>query len=448
MRAKRIILSGLASAAPLLILIDSTRADPGLSASLTLGERLRHVEKDGFSRPQDEGTSAVTTFDFSLDSETAGETFSLDLGADIPLFFDDNDNSSSTLEDPFARLDYTRENRSTLLSFSTSYRESDVGESNFLDETVDDNVVTGGGTRELLSGRVALTLGRESPVRTDLSYSYLRSTFEDADPDQSDSTTNTVAARVTFRLNPVASAFVFADWRDEDRDLASQSDRTTSALGIGTTYDISARSRVTAQLSYDRDEDDTDSNEGLGFQFGATRAVSTGTYSVDLSGTETIDGFRQQVSGGRSYNLARGSFSFSLGAVKDEGTSVEPLANLQLALQLTEISRFNLGLSQSPDFDDNDDSVIRTRLNVGYNLDINAVSSLSADFQVAEDDRFGTNAGDSRSILASLSYNRALTRDWDLVGGISYESDQNENRADTNTSTVFLGVERTFDFRR
>lgn len=450
MRAKKAALGGLLGIAPLLTPIGSTMAQEGLNASLTIGERLRNVSEEGFTTPQNEGTSAVTTLGFSLLSETVSQTLSLDLGTDIPIYADDNDNfnSSFVLEDPFARLAYTLDNRNSLLALTTSYRRSDVGTSNFFDETLDEDVVTGGGKRELSSARFALTLGREAPVTTDLSYTYLRSTFDQADPSTSDSTTNTLNGRVTFQLSPVASTFVFADWSEQDQDLATQSDRTTSSAGLGASYDISPVTRVTAQVSYDRDEDATRTNDGIGFQFGLRRDVSRGSIDFDASGTETINGLRQTVSVGRSYNLQRGSIFFSLGAVKEESAPVEPLANLRLSLDLTDTSRFNIGLNQSADVDDEDFNTIRTRLNVNYDLDINSLSFLSASLQLANDNRTGNGGGDdSRAVLASLTYNREITRDWDLVSGISYESDQNANSSDTKTRTVFVGIEKTFDFR-
>lgn len=449
MQVKKAGMVGILIAVPVVIPISRTMAEESLRATFTIGERLRSVSEQGFASPQNEGTSLVTTLGFGLSAENNNQIFSLNLGTDVPVYLDDNDNlnSSFLFEDPFAQLNYSLQNRSSLLSFNSSYRRSDVTSSNFFDETLDEDVVIGGGKREIYSVGTSLTLGQEQPVTTDLRYNFLRSEFDQADPNQSDSTTQSVNGRVSFRITPLASIFVFGDLRQEDRDLATQSDRTTTSAGIGADYSISAVTSVTAQVSYDKDESDTVQNDGTGFMFGVDRDVPTGTYSFDVSGTETINGFRQQASVGRSYDLQRGSIVFSLGALREENTSIEPLANLSLNLALTDTSRINIGLSQRPGFDDNDVNVIRTRLSAGYDYEINSLSSLSVDFQLANDNRFGTSANDSSSALASLSYNRAVSRDWDLVSGFSYETDRNDNQADQNTSTVFLGLEKTFDFR-
>lgn len=449
MQAKKAGMIGILIAAPVFIPITRTMAEEGLRANFTFGERLRYVGEEGFASPQNEGTSLVTTLGFGLLSESSNQVLSLNLGTDIPFYASDNDsfNSTFTFEDPFARLGYTIQNRSSLLALNTSYRRTDVGTSNFFDETINEDVVTGGGKRELYSFNTDLTLGQDGPVTTNLGYRYLRSEYDQADPSLSDSTTQSVDGRVDFRISPLASIFVFGDWRQEDRDLASQSDRTTTSAGIGTRYEITPVTSATAQVSYDTDESDTNSNDGIGFRAGLDRALSNGSLGFDISGTETLTGFRQEASVGRNYNLPRGSFAFSLGVVKDEGTSIEPLANLSLSLGLTETSQFTVNLSQRPDFDDDDIDVIRTRLSIGYDLEINSLSSLSADIRLANDNRFGTTAADSRSVLASLSYNRAVGNDWDLVSGLSYEADQNANQLDTNTTTFFVGIERSFDFR-
>jgi hypothetical protein len=442
-------LIGIVIAAPLAVPITGLLAQEGKQASFTIGERLRYVNEEGFSTPQNEGFSLVTTLAYAYQVQNANQTFTFDTGTSVPLYAQDNNNFNSTfvLEDPFARVGYILENRTSALAFNASYRRSDVGLSNFFDETIDEDVVTGGGKRDIYATGVRLTFGRETPVSTQLGYAYLRSEFTDADPSLDDSTTQIIDGRVDFRLSPVASVFVFADWREEDRDRLINPTRTTTSYGIGTTYALSSVTDVTARLSYDTDEDDLTSNEGLGFGFGLARAVSDGTWRLDASGTETIDGFRQQISGGRSYDLKTGGFGYTIGAVKDEGTSIEPLVNLFWNQEISDTSRFNVILGQNPSFDDDDNSVIRTRLAIGYQYDINSISSLSADFRVANDNRFGSDATDSRSAIASLSYNRAVGGNWDLVSGISYETEQRDNRQDLNTSTIFVGIERTFDFR-
>lgn len=449
MQAKTKGLIGILIAAPLSVPFTGLLAQEGRQASLTVGERLRYVNEEGFINPQNEGFSLVTTLDYTYRSETPSDTLTFDLGTAIPLYAEDNNNFNSTFvfEDPYARIGYIRENRASALAFNASVRRTDVGLSNFFDETIDEDVVVGGGKRELYAAGVRLTFGRETPVQTQLGYSYLDSKFIDAAPQNVDTTTQTIDGRVDFRLSSVATVFAFAAWREEDRDRALNPTRTTTSYGLGTNYILSSVTDATFQLSYDTDEDGLTRNEGLGFRFGIGRARPNGTLRLDVSGVETIDGFRQEASVGRSYDLKAGGFGFTLGAVKDEGTSVEPLLNLFWNRDINETSRIDVALGQEPDFDNLDRSVIRTRLSIAYRYDINSISSLSANFQVANDNRFGTDANDTRSAIASLSYTRDVGQDWDLVSGISYETEQRNIGNDLTTSTVFVGLERRFDFR-
>lgn len=454
MQAKKTVLVGTLVALPVLIPVGRSMAEEGLRGTLTIGERLRSVSESGFPTPEDEGTSAVTTLNFGLTSENANQQLTLGLSTNIPYFFEDDDtlNSGNTLEDPAARLGYSIENRSSRLTFDTSYRRTDVGTSTFFDETIDQDVVSGAGTRTFVSARTGLTLGEDGPVTATLSHDYLRSTYSDtADPTLSDSTTHSLNGRLSFRVTPVASAFVFANWREQDQELATASDSTTQSIGIGGSYEISPVTSVSAQLSYDEDERvnsiTSSSASGIGYLFGLRRATSNGAYTFDFSSTETTNGERQEASVGRSLDLKRGSIAFTLGMSRTGDSSFEPLANLDLNYDISETSNISASLSQVSDIDDDDQNTIQTRLNVSYNYEINALSSLSAGLRIANDNELGVGSVDARTISANLSYTREVGQDWGLVSGIQYETEQNDNRADRNTRTVFVGLEKTFNFR-
>ncbi|MBW4710769.1 hypothetical protein KX928_23510 [Roseobacter sp. YSTF-M11] len=451
MQAKKAVLVGTLVAVPVLTPIGRPLAEEALRATLKVGERIEHVSESGFTRPRDDGTRAITQLDFGLTSETSNQRLSLSLGTGIALDFS-NTSDRDTLDDPSANLTYAIENRSTVLTFDTSYRRADVGESNFFDELANENVVVDEGTRTTVSARTGLILGQDGPVTGDFDYFYLRSTFSDTiDPSRSDETVNSLNGRVTFRLSPVASAFVFANWRERDQDLATASDRTTQAIGIGGSYDISSVTSVNAQISYDEDETvssiQSTSTDGLGYSLGLTRVVPNGSYDVNFSSTETVNGARHQATVGRSLDLKRGLLSFSVGVVDFEGASTEPLANLGLNYELTATSQFNVNLSQTPTINNDDSSTINTRLNIDYRQDLNALSYLSAGLLVASSNEVGPGAVDDSVIEASLTYGRAVGDDWDLISGISYETDRSDNRADRNTRTIFIGLEKTFDFR-
>lgn len=453
MQIKKTAVLGSIITGGLLFPVVQPLAQEGIRATLELGQRIETVEESGFTTPQDEGTRTLTTIDFGLTSETSNQRLDLSLNTAIAVELGSNDSTTDTVDDPSARLSYDVENRNSQLSFYTAYRRGDVGASNFFDELLGENVIVDGGKRTTFSVGSDLSFGRESPVTTTLGYAYLRSTFSDL-PDsstQSDSTTNRVEARVTFRLSPVASVFVFGRWRENDQDLATAVDQTTQSFGIGSEYDISPVTRITAQVSYDREDSESsissNSNSGSGFALGITRTAPRGIYSADLSQEQTINGAQYQLLFGRSIELQRGDLRFSLGGVKRDGLSADPLANLSLSYELTPLSNINITLDQRASVDDNDVSTINSRLNVNYNYTLNALSSLSAGLQIAEVRASDIDGSDESDITASLTYRRELGADWDLISGLRYESSRSENAEDRDTSTLFVGLAKTFDFR-
>lgn len=417
-----------------------------VESRLTLGERLRSVSESGFATPQNEGTSLVTTLDYQLRSQTKSDTLQFNLSTDIPLFLENNDNQASeyTFEDPSTRLIYTRDNKNSLLSFDGRARSTDVNRSNFFDETIGEDVVFGDGRRDLLSFRTNLVLGRDAPVSTELGYSFLKSDFRDAGPELSDSITQNADAQVSFRLSGVATSFVFAEWRDEDRDDPQQTDRTTRRAGLGASYDISALTQVTGRIAYEEDNASTES-DGIGYSLSILRVAPNGDYSLDASSEVTVDGRRNNLSLGRNLLIPRGSVGFSLGVSKTESEDIEPLVNLRLAYAASERSSINANVQQFADINDNDRTTIRTRIRVDYGYEINSISSLSAGLSLVNDS--GPSSSDATAARIELGYNYALGQEWNLVSGISYEIDSEDARSDQKTREIFIGLQRSFDFR-
>lgn len=420
----------------------------GLNTSFTIGERIDGVRTSGSATDDDEGISAVTDLGFSISSETLTQRLEFSGSGNIPLFLDtDDDRSTFSLDDPSLSLSYKRENSSTLLSLDTSYRESDLGVSNFFDEALDQDVATGGGTRTLLSLRAGLTLGRDAPVTATFNYRFLDSTFSDADPSLDDSETQSFDGRLNLELSPVASVFVFGEAQVEDS--ASDADTTTSSVGAGLEYSLSSVTDMTVQVSYDRNETEGGLNDqsqnGLGFDITWLRAVPNGTYRLNASTRETIDGTRNSATLGRALDFQRSSLDMSFGLSKTGGQDVEPMVNFELSYALTPTSDLSASLSQTAAIDQNAQSTVRTRLNVNYTHLPNEFSSLVASLLLASDDSSGATNDSSRTTQVSLQYNYALVREWDLVTSITLEHEDTTD--DSTTRTISIGLERTFNFR-
>ena len=452
MRMQKLALASSLVAIPVLVLGGRTVAQEGLAASLTIGERLRVVNETGPDRDGDDGTSAVTTLDFNLTSQTNTQTLGLSLNTALPLYLDGGpDDDNFEFEDPDARLNYSIESKNALLGVNAIYRRTDVGDGIFFDEDLNQDVVTGGGTRTLFSFAPSLIVGRDGPVTSEFGYRYVSDTFSET-ADSSDSNTNAANARISFRISPVLDTFVFARYSEEEREGTTQTDRITSAYGVGASYALNPVTNIRASFSFDDDEtvdqagNVVSSNDGLGFEFDLQRARPNGTYRLSLSREETINGTRYNTSLGRNIELPRGILDASLGLSKNDGESVEPLFNISLSRAVSETSQLNFRFSQSASINDADNNVIRTRASVDYTYQINTLSNLSAGLQFADDNETGAGAIDERTLSVNLNYNYALGQEWDMVSGVSFRNEKSTGSLDSRTSTVFVGLQKRFDW--
>ncbi|MGZ2260313.1 MtrB/PioB family outer membrane beta-barrel protein [Roseobacter sp. A03A-229] len=422
-------------------------AEEGLRATLGVSGRLESVNKDGFTTEQDEeGTRFLTRLNFGLTSEARFQRLEFSAGTSLAQNFS---NGEFEGEDPTLRLNYNLENRGSVLTFGSSFQRRDVDQSNF--DLEDEDVEVGDGERTIRSFNTGLTIGRDGPVRFDLSQRYSRSTFSDTvDPDLSDSTRENYSARVTFRISPVLSTNIFATRDTVDRDNAGETDTEDDSFGVGASYEISPVLTVNGQVSYDSSESTSatsQDSDGLGYRLDLSRALANGALTAGFTSTETINGTRYQIRAGRSLSLPRGSISFSLGATKLDGTSAEPLVNLGLDYALTDASQISVSLSQSSTVNQDDDESVRTRLGINYTHTLSEISSISAGAQLASSNDLSDGGIDRSSLSADLTYRRAVGGDWNMVTGYSYSTSRRDGQEDRNTSTVFLGLEKSFDFR-
>lgn len=456
MQATKLATASLLLAAIILPPIGAAIAQEagGTNAFLTIGQRFRSITESGPDQNGDDGTSTVTTLSFGVSSETRSQRLALTANTGLAYYFDGtraDTEDNPDFEDPSVRLAYSKENRAAILSLISTYRERDVGDGFFFDEELDQNVATGSGTRTILTFAPSLVLGRGGPVTTTLRYRFVSDEFSGADPRENDATTQSFQGRMAFRLSPVMNAFVFA--RYNERDIEDGNDRITSSIGVGANYTINPVTRVTASVEYDDNETKNDdgetinSNDGIGFSVGLTNQRVTGAYRLNTSVNETINGTRFNLRGGRSFQIRDGNFDLSLGVSQSEGESLSPVVNVSYTQFINTASRISLNFNQAADINDDDNDVIRTRASVRYSYQINSLSSLSAGLRLATDNEQGSGGSDTTNLSVDLNYNYALGQDWDLVSGVSFRTEQREDADDNNTGTVFVGLQKRFDWR-
>jgi len=220
---------------------------------------------------------------------------------------------------------------------------------------------------------------------------------------------------------------------------------------LGARYAVTPALEVTAGLSYsDIETDDNAGNltstDGLGFDFGLTRDVVNGNYTLSLSEEETVNGKRRQLFVGRALDYSRGSLSLRVGATKTDGLSTEPLVSATASYELDAASALNLSLSQSSNVNDDNEESINTRLSLGYNRELSELSTISADFSLVDRNAQTGAGGDTTSTRINLQYNCELGDGLSLTSGYRYTKTEETGQADEKNTVLFLGLEKTFDF--
>jgi outer membrane receptor for monomeric catechols len=85
-------------------------------------------------------------------------------------------------------------------------------------------------------------------------------------------------------------------------------------------------------------------------------------------------------------------------------------------------------------------------LNIDYSQAINTVSGWQTSFGFNESENLSVG-GTERQVNFTISYNRSLTEDWDVIGGYRYRDLQSTTEADRTSNTFFLTLERGFAAR-
>ena len=426
-------------------------AQDGLRATLDFTSRLETVSESGFTSPVREGERIVNGLDLEVSSENAARLLEFSAGGDLTYNFNEDVEDQTEIEDPRALLRYSLDSVQSAVDIVARYRRTDVDNANFFDAATGD-IETGQGDRTNVSVNTDLIFGRESPTTFSLHHLYSRDTFSgETDGDTSDRTTNRVDTRLLFQVTPVAAVGLVGSYRDVDQDDADASDQTDQSIGIVTVYDLSNVLTLDAQLTYDEatsTDPTVEDTEGLGFSIDLDRELNNGSVSFGLSSEETVNGARQQAVIRRTMLLPRGTLNYSLGATRTGDSSLDPLLGLGLSYEVSPLSNVRINLTQESDIDDNDNETIRTRLDLDYTQVFNEISSITASAGFASQNAIDdVNDVDRSSINAALTYRREVGADWDMITGIEYTSSRRDDRSDRDRTTVFFGLEKTFDLR-
>jgi hypothetical protein len=161
--------------------------------------------------------------------------------------------------------------------------------------------------------------------------------------------------------------------------------------------------------------------------------------------TSNTDGRRSFLSVSRDIDLPRGALAFSLGVTGANAVGSNPLVNVNYRHERS-TTILNFGFSQDVRTNRDNQEEILTTLRASYDQQINSLSSLGASIGLFDRNNLDVSGNDSQRVDISLSYRYDLTRDWGLVGGYTYSLSTRDIESDRSSNTVFVGLQRSFNW--
>ena len=393
--------------------------------SLTIGfdSRLEWDSNAGLAADPAGGTlQSNTSLSFALQDETAATAFALTGSSGLRIA--DGPATSgieTTMADPRIALAYARIGAASRLDLSTGLQINDIaylrpltdftGPDGTPDLPTDFDDLQGSGTRQSLNFDIKLTLRDDAPFGLVL------------------------AAGVT-------------DLRYSDVTNADLTDNTRSYASATARLDISQVMQATVGLSYSVYDDADETSDTVGLNSGLTITRPDGALRFTLALDDTDDGTRTSIGVGRDFETPNGGFSFDLGAVRTADGAVNLTGGASVAHEFATGSA-SAALRQSITSGSNDAEALQTSLSLGLARELSPLASLTLGLTyVTSRDTATDISTDTASLSASIGY--ALSADWNLNLGASYESRGEDGVGDgagpAQNSSVFVGISRDFEF--
>ena len=446
-----------------LTTVAQAQDETGIGATLGVRQTLRYSDNPDLRVIGNDAFFSRTDLSFDLRSQTRADLFQMSASTGVDVRADGD--FETAVQDPQLDVSYSRTSRDSELGFSLGYRrtdistlvESDLGE--ILFAGIDSGnapslLIVDDGTRTSLSFGVSAAFGKTAPFGGTLDVRASQIGYTDTtDPDLSDSTGFSVNAGLRFDLSRTISARTEARYSSTNFE-GEGIDRERLSLGVGVDLAVNPVLTTSVDLGYDRVEldggpvtDPTDqSYEGATLGVSAALARPNGSYTARLSTDIGNNGRQTSASLSRNLETKTGALEFTFG-LSDTGTgAINPLISAAYTGALPN-AQYSLSIRQSIASQANGDQALNSLVGLGYQQELTRLLGLQANLQVGDTRGLDGDIEDVRRIDASLSLSRPLTRDWDLVGGYSFTRATADDSADRTSNTVFIGVDRTFDWR-
>lgn len=406
--------------------------------------------------PDEDESSLTTGLRFNLSSVTESQSFNL--SADGRFILDES-RDEFEFERPGLTLDYAWNNRSTAFDVGLSYRTQDVEGTEEVVDPITGTVVDlidDDGTLESLRLTAGLETGREARFGTETRITFTDRTYSGtSDPDLTDLESWQFGTALRFEVDPRITLRTSANYRETQEDDAAQTENRTTRFGIGGEFLIDPLWSASANLQYSLFETEElfsgsrvlSEEDGVGFSLGLNRQFRDGNLGVSFARETSDIGAEDSLRIVRNRNLHDGGeLSWSLGVVSFPNGDVSPVVSASYS-RPTPSGSLSASLRQTTAVNSDDESVVSTAIALNYGHDINAVSGWSLNGSLTNVDIVGSDTGDQTRALVGVTYNHALTRDWNFSTSLRYRVTYADSDQDNSASILSLSLQRSFSFR-
>lgn len=404
----------------------------------------------------DEDESSFTT-GLSLDYTRATRSQTLRLSSDGRFVWDET-TKGLEFQRPSLNLSYSTENRSTAFDAALSYSVQDVdGIEEIIDPITGEiiDLIEDGGQLESTQVTAGLVTGQDARFGTDTQVSLTDRTYSGtSDPGLTDLESWRIGTTLRFDVDPRVTLTANGNLRETQRDNVEATESRTTSLGLGGEFLIDPLWTASASLSYSIFETEEGigaariltENDRTGFSLGVTRQFRDGSLGLSLARDASEKGVQDSISLSRSRELHNGgtlSWSLGLNAFPDGG--VAPISSLSYT-RPTRDGSLSVNLQQRATITDDADIVV-TSISMNYGQDINAVSGWSLNGSLTNVDNSAGTDNDQTRAGIGVSYDRALTEDWNLSTSLSHNVTYGGGERDNSASVLSLSLRRSFSFR-
>lgn len=435
----------------------------GLSMTFGISSSLRASSNFALSSPS-QGSSTIfsTDLSFGLESSNSYSTLTLDASATARAArFPAPTGNTSGFGDANLRLGYTRQGAHSSLSFSALYNEADL---DFIDPLRDpvliaDPTAPGGvtlvndtGTRTNQQVSLGFETGIDMPLGMSASFSHRRLDYVGTiSPSLYDTETTSASATVRATVTPTTQLSLTGSATDYTASDALATMRENRSLSLGLSQQVDAITSLTASLGWSqvrttRNVGAPILNEGTTFSLGASREIATGSVSLSYGRSIDTNGNRDTLNLRHQREFQTGGIDLGIGLTRGSAGTTQAIADIRWTQELPR-GAISASLSRGVSTNDALADVLSTRASANYTHEISEISSMSFGVNLArtEDGGAGATTTTTRSGV-TVSYNRALTQDWNLSAGVEHRRlDDAGGQASDNALFVTLG--RSFDFR-